>query len=112
MARLLKQDDARATYRYFKGDAVLPPRIIMLDGSGSTTFDVLTWLNEQKAPLVKIDWTRSAVTVISDDSFATNRERVAWQTETRSDRRTRMDFCNALIARKIEGCIHSLWKDG
>ena len=30
------------TYRYFKGDADLPPRIIMLDGSGSITFDVLT----------------------------------------------------------------------
>ena len=45
------------TYRYFKGDADLPPRIIMLDGSGSITFDVLTWLNEQKVPLVKIDWT-------------------------------------------------------
>jgi hypothetical protein len=29
------------TYRYFKGDAELPPRIIMLDGSGSITFDVL-----------------------------------------------------------------------
>ena len=41
------------TYRYFKGDADLPPRIIMLDGSGSITFDVLTWLNQQKVPLVK-----------------------------------------------------------
>ena len=41
------------TYRFFKGDADLPPRIIMLDGSGSITFDVLTWLNEQKVPLVK-----------------------------------------------------------
>jgi CRISP-associated protein Cas1 len=96
------------TYRYFKGDADLPPRIIMLDGSGSITFDVLTWLNEQKVPLVKIDWTGSAVTVISGDSFAASRDRVAWQTETRSDRRKRMDFCNALIARKIEGCIETL----
>ena len=39
-------------YRFFKGDADLPPRIIMLDGSGSITFDVLTWLNEQKVSLV------------------------------------------------------------
>ena len=37
----------------------------MLDGSGSITFDVLSWLNEQKVPLVKIDWTGNAVTVIS-----------------------------------------------
>ena len=93
------------TYRFFKGDADLPPRIIMLDGSGSITFDVLTWLNEQKVPLVKIDWTGNAVTVVSGDSFAANRERVAWQTETRSNRRKRMEFCNALIAKKIEGCI-------
>ena len=95
-------------HRYFKGDADLPPRIIMLDGSGSITFDVLTWLNEQKVPLVKIDWTGNAVTVVSRDSFAANRERVAWQTETRSDRRKRMEFCNALIARKIEGCMQTL----
>ena len=47
-------------------------------------------------------------TVVSGDSFAANRERVAWQTETRSDRRKRMEFCNALIARKIEGCIRTL----
>jgi CRISP-associated protein Cas1 len=96
------------TYRFFKGEVDLPPRIIMLDGSGSITFDVLTWLNQQKVPLVKIDWTGSAVTVISGDSFAANRERVAWQSETRSDRRKRMEFCNALIARKIEGCMQTL----
>jgi CRISP-associated protein Cas1 len=95
-------------YRFFKGDADLPPRIIMLDGSGSITFDVLTWLNEQKVPLVKIDWTGDAVTVVGGDSFAANRERVAWQTETRSDRRKRMEFCNALIARKIGGCLRTL----
>jgi CRISPR-associated protein Cas1 len=96
------------TYRFFRGDADLPSRIIMLDGSGSITFDVLTWLNEQKVPLVKIDWTGNAITVISGDSFAANRECVAWQTETRSDRRKRMEFCNALIARKIEGCMQTL----
>jgi CRISPR-associated endonuclease Cas1 len=95
-------------YRYFKGDADLPPRIIMLDGSGSVTFDVMTWLNEQKVPLVKIDWTGNVVTVVSGGGLATSRDRVAWQTETRSNLRKRMEFCNALIARKIEGCIQTL----
>jgi CRISPR-associated protein Cas1 len=68
-------------FRYFRGDADLPSRIIMLDGSGSITFDVFAWLNEQNVPLVKIDWTGKAVTVISGDSFAANRHRVAWQTD-------------------------------
>ena len=48
------------------------------------------------------------MTVASGESFAANRERVAWQSETRSDRRKRMEFCNALIAKKIEGCIQTL----
>ena len=48
------------------------------------------------------------MTVASGESFAANRDRVAWQTETRSDRRKRMEFCNALIAKKIEGCIQTL----
>ena len=98
------------TYRYFKGDADLPPRIIVLDGSGSITFDVLTWLNEQRLPLVKVDWTGNAITVISGDSFAANRHRAAWQAETRSDPRKRMEFCNTLIAKKIEGCVLTLEK--
>jgi CRISPR-associated protein Cas1 len=98
------------TYRFFKGDADLPPRIIMLDGSGSLTFDVLTWMNEQKVPLVKIDWTGNAVTVVSGDSFAANRHRVAWQIETLSDHRKRMAFCNSLITKKIEGCVLALEK--
>ncbi len=96
------------TYRYFKGDADLPPRIIMLDGSGSITFDVLTWLNQQKVPLVKVDWTGDVVTVASGENYAASRERVAWQTDTRSDKRKRMEFCTALIARKIEGCVSTL----
>ena len=53
----------------------------MLDGSGSITFDVLTWLNEQKVPLIKIDWTGNVAMIASGDSFAANRHRVAWQTE-------------------------------
>ena len=93
------------TYRYFKADPDLPSRIIMLDGSGSITFDVLTWLTEQQVPLIKVDFTGNVAMVASGDSFAANRDRVAWQAETRSNRRKRMEFCNALIAKKIEGCI-------
>jgi CRISP-associated protein Cas1 len=96
------------TYRFFKSDAALPSRIIMLDGNGSITFDVLTWLNEQRVPLVKVDWVGNVVTVAGGDGFAANRERVAWQTEVRSDKRKRMEFCNVLVARKIEGCVQTL----
>jgi CRISP-associated protein Cas1 len=98
------------TYRFFRGDADLPPRIIVLDGSGSITFDVLTWLSEQRVPLVKIDWTGAALSVVSSDGFAANRHRAAWQTETLSDPKKRMAYCNGLITKKIEGCILTLEK--
>ena len=38
----------REIIRYFRGDVALPERIILLDGSGSISFDVLSWLAEQK----------------------------------------------------------------
>ena len=98
------------TYRYFKGDAALPARIIVLDGSGTITFDVLSWLAEQNIPLVRINWTGEVVTAISGYGYAANPHRVAWQVETESDNCRRMKFCNQLITRKIEGCILTLEK--
>jgi hypothetical protein len=38
----------REIFRYFRGDLSLPERIILIDGSGSVSFDVLSWLAEQK----------------------------------------------------------------
>jgi len=35
------------TYCFFKGELSIPERIIILDGSGSVSFDVLSWLAEQ-----------------------------------------------------------------
>jgi hypothetical protein len=35
------------TYRFFKQDPELRSRIVMLDGSGTLSFDALTWLAEQ-----------------------------------------------------------------
>src|SRR5271157_3060753 len=96
------------TYRYFKGDAALPSRIVMLDGSGSITFDVLSWLSEQNIPLVRIDWTGEVISAIFGYGYAANPHRVAWQVETVSDHAQRMEFSNHLIARKIEGCILTL----
>jgi CRISP-associated protein Cas1 len=81
-------------YRFFKGDADFR--------RGSSC-----WTAVAASPSTS-DWNGNAVTVISGDSFAANRYRVAWQTATRSDPRKRMEFCNALITRKIEGCVQTL----
>jgi hypothetical protein len=50
--------------RFFPGASNLPPRIVVLDGSGSLSFDVMDWLAEQRIPLIRIDWRGNVVTVL------------------------------------------------
>src|SRR5712691_2276479 len=64
--------------RYFPGDRRRPSRIIVVDGSGSLTFDVMTWLAEQKIPLIRIDWRGNVVTALSE-SYGLHPQRVKWQ---------------------------------
>jgi CRISP-associated protein Cas1 len=98
------------TYRFFKGELTIPPRIIMLDGSGSISFDVIAWLSEQNIPLIRIDWQGNVQSVLANNGYAANPYRVEWQRETRADPKQRMAFCIDLIARKIDGCIKTLEK--
>jgi CRISP-associated protein Cas1 len=99
------------TYRFFKGELAIPPRIIMLDGSGSISFDVLAWLSEQNVPLIHLDWQGNVQSVLANNGYATNSYRVQWQRDTRSDPQRRMAFCIDLVTRKIDGCIKTLEKN-
>ena len=84
--------ETRGASVFSRGDLSLPPRIIMLDGSGSISFDVLAWLSEQGVPLVRIDWQGHVQTVLADAGYAANPHRLLWQIETRADPRRRMGF--------------------
>lgn len=55
---------ARKEYRYFPDDRSLPSRIVVLDGDGAISFDVLQWLAEQAIPLVVLDWQGEVLTVV------------------------------------------------
>jgi CRISPR-associated endonuclease Cas1 len=100
----------RELFRFFRGDASLPSRIVLLDCTGTLSFDVLGWLGEQNIPLVRIDWRGNVQTVVSNAGYASNQHRLDWQTETRADPAKRMEFCIDLISKKIEGCIKVLEK--
>ena len=96
--------------RFFPGDPEMPSRIIVLDGSGSVSFDVLNWLSTQGVPLVQLNWRGEVVTVLAGQGYSANPYRVQWQLETRADPTLRMAFCVDLVGRKIEGCIRTLEK--
>jgi CRISPR-associated endonuclease Cas1 len=98
----------RETFRFFKGDLNLPPRIVMLDGSGSISFDVITWLSEQSVPLVRIDWRGEVASVVGGDAFAIKPERLQWQIETRNDAARRLDFCCDLIVEKLRASLRTM----
>jgi CRISPR-associated endonuclease Cas1 len=98
----------REEHRFFRGDLSLPPRIIIVDGNGSISLDVLAWLAEQNVPLIRIDWQGNVQTVLANAGYASIPHRLAWQAEMRADRAGRMAFCIDLISRKIEACIRTL----
>ena len=100
----------REIIRYFPGDLSLPERIIIIDGSGSISFDVLSWLGEQKVSLIRIDWKGDIVCVAGASGYSANPFRVQWQLETRGNPGLRNDFCRSLITRKIEASILTLEK--
>ena len=100
----------REIIRYFRGDVALPERIILLDGSGSISFDVLSWLAEQKISLIRIDWKGDIVCVAGASGYSANRHRVRWQLETLENPRQRNEFCRSIITRKIEASIVTLEK--
>jgi CRISPR-associated endonuclease Cas1 len=98
------------TYRFFKGELAIPERIIILDGSGSVSFDVLSWLTEQAVDLIRIDWRGEVICVASRSGYAANPFRVQWQRETRADECRRMGFSISKITAKIENSIATLEK--
>jgi CRISP-associated protein Cas1 len=100
----------REIIRYFRGDVSLPERIILLDGSGSVSFDVLSWLGEQKIVLIRIDWKGDIVCVAGGSGYSANPFRVKWQLETRENPAKRNEFCRSLITQKIEASILTLEK--
>jgi len=98
------------TYRFFRGDLDLPERIILLDGDGSVSFDVLSWLAAQNVSLVQIDWKGEVVCVAGASGYSANSHRARWQIETREIHDRRMEFCRSLITRKVEATITTLEK--
>jgi CRISPR-associated protein Cas1 len=97
-------------YRFFKGELSIPERIILLDGSGTVSFDVLSWLAEQQVDLIRIDWRGEVICVASQSGYSANPYRVQWQRETRADENKRLEFSVLKIIQKIEASISTLEK--
>ncbi len=91
----------QATHRFFPGSRDVPERILLLDGSGTLSFDVLSWLSDQGVALARVKWTGEVATVASGNGFASDAAKVRWQNDTRSNQAERIAFAVDLIRRKL-----------
>ena len=95
-------------WRFFKGELTLPPRIVIVDGSGNITLDALDWLTEQRVDLIRLKWDGRIVTIAGTDSYSADRQKVTWQIATRANEAKRVAFSVPLIEGKIQGTLFNL----
>ena len=93
-------------HRFFRGDRTLPSQIIVIDGSGTLSFEVLSWLSEQGIPLVRINWRGEVVTALGAGRVA-NSEHVAAQLDAQRNGRA-LHFAISLIREKIRNSVETL----
>jgi len=97
----------REAWRLFPGQRNLPDRIVMLDGNGSLSFDVLAWLSEQRIPLVQINWQGEVITVLGGNPHAADIHLVEAQRYA-ADGPRGLEISLELIKQKIQGCQATL----
>lgn len=104
----------RDEYRFFPGSLDLPPRIILIDGSGSLSLAVLDWLREQKLPLIRVSWDGKSASTFADNGLPSDPLKVKWQIEQANDERARVKFSVNLIRKKLiasRQTLHNLLGD-
>lgn len=95
-------------HQFFKGSMDLPPRIVLIDGSGSITLDAIDWLTEQNVPLIRIKFDGSNAVVMSPTGYAADPEKVAWQYATRNDAKAKLKYASGLTTQKLESTLATL----
>ena len=95
-------------FRFFKGDLELPRIVILLDGSGTLSFDVLNWLGAQGVALARIKWDGSVAIFASGAGYCANSEKLKWQFELQSNETKRIEFAKGLIGQKLLNCAATL----
>lgn len=97
----------RAEYRFFPRDANLPSRIVILDGSGTLSFDAMEWLSLQNVPLIRINWRGEVQYVVGKLGYSADPKRVSTQREAKASGRS-LDISINLIRTKIANSILTL----
>lgn len=91
----------RREWRFFKGGLDLPPRIVVLDGSGNFSFDALGWMAEQGVTFVRVSYNGEQTAVMGPSGCSADPAKVAWQRETRGNPKRQLAFARSIIREKL-----------
>jgi CRISPR-associated endonuclease Cas1 len=97
----------REEWRLFPSDHRLPSRIVILDGSGSISFEVMNWLSVQNVPLVQINWQGEVITLLGGMGHSADSNLVAAQRAALKNGNG-LQIATGIIYRKIQGCLQTL----
>jgi CRISPR-associated protein Cas1 len=95
---------ASEEHRFFPADREKPARIIVIDGNGSISLDVLSWLTTHDIPLVRLDW-RGNVTTILSNNYGPDHKLVHRQLQAQA---RALPISISLIVQKLKNCIATL----
>ncbi|WP_162800620.1 CRISPR-associated endonuclease Cas1 [Acidibrevibacterium fodinaquatile] len=91
----------RETWRFFPGDQERPARIILLDGSGALTLDVLAWLAAQDIPLIQLDYRGNVLAAIGQRSIGNDPGLLALQVAAAHDPKRAGAIATWLVREKL-----------
>ena len=91
----------RETFRFFPGQPDVPARIILLDGSGALTLDVLAWLAAQGIPLIQLDYRGNVVAAIGQNSIGSDPSLLALQIAAAHDPKRAAAIATWLVREKL-----------
>lgn len=100
--------DEKRELRYFRGSLDIPPRIVLVDGSGNISIDAIDWMAEQSISLIRISYDGSNASILSPNGFAADPKRVAWQWETRDNPKLQLAYAIQITREKLETSLETL----
>ena len=94
----------REEYRYFRGDPHLPSRIVIIDASGSITFDVLEWLSSQEIPLIHLNW-QGDVICVANSAYSADPILVKAQHKSLENGDAKRQFRKLIVKKFENSCL-------
>ena len=99
--------EKRKEHRFFPRDPEMPSRIILLDGTGSVSFDAIDWLAAQDVPLIRINWRGEMQAMLGGIGYSADPEKVDAQRLAKVQGRE-IEIGTKLIQQKLVNSVATL----